>query len=217
MHNSKTVPKGAVFLAAEDFCKRYKLDWHAIRNCGQIFIDPPDREHDDWWNYFDMDTDYDAIKKELEIESDVTLRILRQPFVPCVISFVISANNNIKRISKIIEKIDFAKLEKYSVDDFEDIGCGYRSKHLYWTVRHLKNLDFAELAKMSNEELHKTLCTISGVGPKVANCVMLFAFHRLDVVPIDVHIRRVKDKIPAGHRYAGVAQQYLFYEAIQGK
>jgi len=173
------------------------------------------------WHFFDMDTDYKAIEQELsQFEklkpvlpgAGVTpaLRILRQQFVPCVVSFIISANNNIKRFSKTIAQIDFDHLDRYTEQDFVRFGCGYRAPYLVKSIAQLRTMDAVKLGALPNENLRKQLLTLSGVGPKVADCIMLFAFHRLDVAPVDTWIKRVQDKIPT-HPYAGVAQQYLFY------
>ncbi|MCL2228254.1 MAG: hypothetical protein FWC00_00320 [Firmicutes bacterium] len=213
-----------------------QFDWYAIRNSGQIFVDPPcvvteesnkivikaTGKKDSRWlfDFFDLGTDYNAIKKDLAgfgllcdaMKFGFGIRILKQPFVSCAISFIISANNNIKRFAKTIEQIDFDDLEKYTVEDFARMGCGYRAPYLYNAVRQLKSMSFEELKTFDNARLRKTLMSISGVGPKVADCIMLFAFHRLDVAPVDTWIARANlPQTIMGHRYAGVAQQYVFY------
>jgi len=212
-------------MLAKDFCEQNNLDWYAIRNCGQIFIDPPDMSYDQLWHYFDMDTNYNEIKKELaefnvlheSIKAGGGIRILHQPFIPCVISFIISANNNIKRFTKTIEQIDFDNLEKYTQDDFTRMGCGYRAPYLVQSIQKLRDMDTQYLSNLNNNELRKALMTLPGVGPKVANCVMLFAFHRLDVAPVDTWINKAIDQLGSSavvimnHPYAGVAQQYIFY------
>ncbi|MDR0462264.1 MAG: hypothetical protein LBG88_02950 [Christensenellaceae bacterium] len=207
---------------AKTFCEENNLDWYKIRNSGQIFTDPPESTPDWFWHYFDMDTDYDTINRELSrfpelvpaIAAGAGIRILRQPFTQCVVSFIISANNNIKRFSKTIEQIDFNNLDKYTEKDFTDMGCGYRAPYLAKAVKQLKGLDYAELCKLDNTALRKTLMSISGVGRKVADCVMLFAFHRLDVAPVDTWIEKAQEhgiNFSTFGKYAGVAQQYVFY------
>ena len=218
---------------------RSQFDWHIIRNSGQIFRTPPceitaaadkvvikcsDAAY--WFNYFDLQTDYNEIKEELAqfaalrgpIAAGGGIRILRQPFREAVIAFIISANNNIKRFSKTIEQIDFANLEAYTEQDFTKMGCGYRAPYLVETIQQLKSINYAELETLENAALRKKLMTMPGVGPKVADCIMLFAFHRLNIAPVDVHIRRAIEQLGKeqaytimNHRYAGVAQQYLFY------
>jgi N-glycosylase/DNA lyase len=219
-----------------------QFDPYQIRHSGQIFRDPPctiteHPEHfeitatcpapaETLWHFFDFDTDYNAIKAQLEkfpymrapIASGGGIRILRQPFVECVISFIVSANNNIRRFTKTLAQIDFSHLEKYTQSDFKTMGCGYRAPYLAAAVQQLKTLDFAALDKMDNQTLRKTLMQIRGVGRKVADCIMLFAFHRLDTAPVDTHIHRAIETLGAknsaeifSHPYAGIAQQYIFY------
>ena len=221
-----------------------QFDWFAIRNSGQIFLDPPceileekdkiiikatgDKNSKWLWNYFDFDTNYNEIKKELmqfkslhkPIKAGAGIRILRQPFVQTVISFIISANNNIKRFTKTLGQIDFENLEKYSEEDFKKMGAGYRAPYLVKAILQQKQMDVKLLSKLNNEELRKELQKITGVGPKVCSCIMLFCseFHRLDVAPVDTWIKKAieqlgeKDaEVMFSHRYGGVAQQYIFY------
>jgi len=221
-----------------------QFDWYAIRNSGQIFKAPPceiaassdkivlkaaGNKDSEWlWNYFDLSTDYNEIKKELlkfdilhkPINAGQGIRILRQPFIETVISFIISANNNIKRFTKTIEQIDFENLDKYSEDDFKKMGCGYRAPYLVKTVRRLKDTDVEKLEKLDNERLKKELLTLAGVGPKVCSCIMLFCgnFHRINIAPVDTWIKKAFDRLGEeqaseiiNHKYAGIAQQYIFY------
>ena len=174
-----------------------QFDWPAIRNCGQIFIDPPvsvvegaDKwvltAHDgvdiDWvWNYFDLDTDYNAIRAEIlrtlpatvaptlrpVIEAGRGIRILRQDFVRTVISFIISANNNIKRFSKTIAQIDFNDLQRYTADDFRAMGCGYRAPYLTSTIKTLHTKEFVEALG----SVGVPLC-VRGVAPRSGDGVL---------------------------------------------
>jgi len=221
-----------------------QFDWYAIRNCGQIFREPPcgiieetDKivikanagKDSGWlWNYFDLDTDYNEIKKELmqfealhgPIKAGSGIRILRKPFEEAVILFKISATKKLKSFAKTIAQIDFEGLEKYSEDDFKRIGCGYRAPYLVKTIRQLKETDVAELSGLNNELLKKRLTALPGVGPKVFSCVALFCgdLRRLDIAPVDTWIHKATEQLGAKdagaifrHRYAGVAQQYIFY------
>jgi N-glycosylase/DNA lyase len=213
-----------------------QFDMYAIQNCGQIFLPPNCAVHDDGdkivikgrakelYDYFDLGLDYNEVKKQIllnvpdcqkgeikkAIEAGHGIRILKQPFVPCVISFIISANNNIKRFTKTLAQIDFDKLDSYTEADFTKMGCGYRAPYLVKSIQQLKSMDFDALKKLDNAELKKTLLTLSGVGPKVAACIMLFAFHRLDTVPVDTWIKKNQDFIPQSE-FAGVLQQYIFF------
>lgn len=209
--------------------------------------------------YFNLQTNYEAIKEKLSnidiylknsIEYGNGIRILKQDLWETLLSFIISANNNIPRIKTIIERI--AKkygnrieyrnkiyytfptpemLQNASIDNFRGLGLGFRDVRIYETVqRTLKGeIDLEKLKREENTEvLRKKLLEIPGVGPKVADCVMLFALNRFDVFPVDVWVKRViselyfnkKEQTPnvihefAEKQYgnlAGLAQQYLFY------
>ena len=228
-----------------------QFDWHAIRNCGQIFRNPPCEiiEQDDkviirgtdknsaWlWNYFDLDTDYDVIKRELlgrfgllaePIRLGKGIRILRQPFVETVICFIISANNNIRRFEKTIAQMNFdlSWLANQSVDDFKKMGCGYRAPYLVKAISLLcqPNLVDSLVGSTCARSFIEELIKLPGVGKKVASCIALFADvlpneQRFTICPIDVHIKRALEQLGEtqadvilNHKYARVAQQYIFY------
>lgn len=214
-------------------------------------------------DYFDLDTDYDNIKNKLSNVDDYLktsikygegIRILNQDLWETLISFIISANNNIPRIKGIIERISkkYGKkivwnnneyytfptpkeLSKASVEDLRNLGLGFRDVRVYETTRII-NENPNKLNELEDEKdvnrLREELLEFPGVGPKVADCVMLFStLKRLEVFPIDVWVRRVMNelyiknedetkinkkeieelaKIKYGN-LAGIAQQYLFY------
>ena len=213
--------------------------------------------------YFDLDRDYEKIKNDLSkvdeplknsIDYGKGIRLLNQDLWETIISFIISANNNIPRIKGIIERISHKygnkiiwrdkeyytfptpqQLSKASVKDLRDLGLGFRDKRVYETTQiiHTKQIDLKQLENIKEtEEIRETLLTMPGVGPKVADCILLFStLKRLDVFPIDVWVRRVMNELYikneneekvnnkqiedlAKHKYgnlAGIAQQYLFY------
>ncbi len=213
-------------------------------------------------DYFDFDTDYNKIKKELSnvdeylkesIEFGSGIRILNQDLWETIISFIISANNNIPRIKGIIERISkkygneiewnneeyytfptLEQLSKANVEDLRALGLGFRDKRVYDTTRIILNneISLEELINEKNTDiLREKLLTLPGVGPKVADCIMLFGLKRFEVFPIDVWVRRVmndlyiknEDETKVNKReieklamekyknLAGLAQQYLFY------
>ena len=186
-----------------------------------------------FFDYFDFETDYNEIAGELSHFNKLPIikgiRILRQDFFECVISFIVSANNNIKRFTKTLFSLfDGRDIEVMTEADFAGIGCGYRSSYLVKTIKQLKDYDYKELAKLDNCALRKRLMMLAGIGRKVADCIMLFSFHRLDVVPVDTWIEKVyKTALEDGKetnrtkmaerlqnlwgKYAGIAQQYVFY------
>ncbi len=214
-------------------------------------------------DYFDLDTDYDNIKNKLSNVDDYLktsikygegIRILNQDLWETLISFIISANNNIPRIKGIIERISkkYGKkivwnnneyytfptpkeLSKASVEDLRNLGLGFRDVRVYETTRII-NENPNKLNELEDEKdvnrLREELLEFPGVGPKVADCVMLFStLKRLEVFPIDVWVRRVMNELYiknedetkinkkeieqlAKTKYgnlAGIAQQYLFY------
>ena len=208
--------------------------------------------------YFNLSENYEDIKKKYSenyeslkkaTEFAYGLRILKQDEFETIISFIISANNNIKRIKKIInnismkcgKKIEFEgkeyfgfpsieELIKLKEEDFKSLGAGFRAKYLESTVNKIysDNLEkyIEKLNNLSNKELEKELLNLKGVGPKVANCIMLFGFNRIDSFPIDVWVKRVmQEEFFGGEEVSnkkieefantlykkGLAQQYLFY------
>ncbi len=168
------------------------------------------------------------------------IRILRQEPWETVASFIISQNNNIPRIKKIIENMSaglgkpftgFDGKTYYAFPTAEEMleageaglaafKMGFRARYLIDAAKKYLSgeVDFGQIEKASAEEAQKALMSICGVGPKVASCALLFGFHKLEFFPIDVWIKRVLAKYyPEGidigtlGEYAGVAQQYLFY------
>ena len=214
-------------------------------------------------HYFDLNRDYDKIKKQLSkidiylnksIEYGQGIRILNQDLWETIISFIISANNNIPRIKGIIERLSQKygneiewdgkkyytfptpnQLKDVSVEDYRKLGLGFRDIRLYETTKMVlnKEIDLEKLKDNPNtQDVRNELLKLSGVGPKVADCILLFSdLKRFDVFPIDVWVRRVmndlyikeddeskvsKLKIEkiAEEKFGnlkGLAQQYLFY------
>ena len=212
--------------------------------------------------YFDLERDYEKIKQTLSnidihmkqsIQHGKGIRILNQDLWETIISFIISANNNIPRIKGIIERIAKAygkeivwegkryytfptveELAKAKVEDLKQLGLGFRDKRVYETTNIIKEkkIDLEILKKQEYLEVRESLLTLPGVGPKVADCILLFSsLKRWEAFPIDVWVRRVmnelyihnpdeskvkKEQIEAIANeifgpLAGIAQQYLFY------
>ena len=180
----------------------------------------------------------DVIFSAMECASGI--RILHQDAWEAVASFIISQNNNIPRIKKIIENmsaglgdafVGFDGGTHYAFPTAEQIlaageeglapfKMGFRARYLIDAAKKYLSgeVDFAKIEKACADEAQKALMSICGVGPKVASCALLFGFHKLEFFPVDVWIKRVLAKyypdgidISALGAYAGVAQQYLFY------
>lgn len=163
--------------------------------------------------FFDLDKDYSQIKKELMVHEVLRepishghgIRILKNNPEEIIFSFIISANNNIKRIQGIIEKLcelgedkggyrAFPSAEKIAnaSDEFlASLHAGYRAPYLKETAKALLSVDLNEKANLSSPELKKWLLSLKGVGPKVASCIMLFGFYRFDNFPVDTWIEKV--------------------------
>ncbi|MBQ7266330.1 MAG: DNA-3-methyladenine glycosylase 2 family protein [Firmicutes bacterium] len=174
-----------------------------------------------WYNYFDLDTDYGHIKEEI-CKNDAIMqeavafapgiRILEQDRWECLLSFIISQNNNIPRIKKIINTLSekygkkqgvnyfFPELDtlKYlKEEDFFALKTGFRAKYLYDCVQKINSgeLDIYHTDTLSDTQLLTRLKTVKGVGDKVANCVMLFSMGRKSVFPVDVWVKRVMETL----------------------
>ena len=212
--------------------------------------------------YFDLNRDYEKIKEELSKIDDYMkesikygkgIRILNQDLWETIISFIISANNNIPRIKGIIERLSekYGKkiewrgkryytfptpeeLKDVTTEEYRKLGLGFRDIRLYETTKMILEgkVDLKELEENSNTiEVREKLLTLSGVGPKVADCILLFStLKRFEVFPIDVWVRRVmndlyiknEDETKVNKKQiekmaqdkfgnlAGLAQQYLF-------
>lgn len=200
--------------------------------------------------FFDLNNDYGEIKQELNkhevmqkpIKFGHGIRILNQNLFEMTISFIISSNNNIKRIKFILNNLrknlgnliekdiySFPSFEKlYSCDEefFKKMGAGYRANYLYKILRQIDNNIFERMKNLPTNELRNELIKLSGIGPKVADCILLFGFHRGDVFPVDTWIEKVyktyfsdisdrnkirQNLIDEFGDLSGYAQQYLFY------
>ena len=182
---------------------------------------------DECIKYFDLNTNYDNIKSKLSnvdnylktsIEYGEGIRILNQDLWETLISFIISANNNIPRIKGIIERISKSygekivwdkaeyytfptpqELSRASVEDLRNIGLGFRDVRVYETTKII-NENPNKLKELEDEKdvnkLREELLKFPGVGPKVEDCVMLFStLKKLEVFPIDVWVRRVMNEL----------------------
>ncbi len=195
-------------------------------------------------NYFDLDKDYkkicDTLKEDELLRSTIDeyygIRILNQEPWEALCSFVISQQNNIKRIKLIISRLCAAfgeevaegwytfpsaeTLAKLSTEDFEALGCGYRAKYLEKLSKDVAEgrIDLQKIKSLPLEEARKELLNIYGVGIKVANCALLFGFRFYSAFPVDVWMKRVMEYYPDGlpecfSGIEGIAQQYLFHWA----
>ncbi len=197
-----------------------------------------------WQDYFDLSLDYTAVKKELSSIHPVLdkasafsggIRILHQEPWEALCSFIISQNNNIPRIKKIINALcknfgdklpsgaysfpSAKRLAELSMDDLAVIRAGFRAKYIIDAAQKVSSgeIDLISLSSLPVPELRQVLMKIKGVGPKVADCTMLYGMHRLECFPLDVWMKRAMEHYFQGMtpedfgRYAGIAQQYIFH------
>ena len=192
--------------------------------------------------YFDLDRDYTSINDEIiSLEPRLSpcesfargVRILRQDPFEALCSFIISQNNNIPRIRGIISRLcekfgsnigeGYAfptpeQLSGASSEDFAALGLGYRAPYLVDAVSRVNNgrFDMEKALVTPTDELRSMLLEIHGVGPKVAECVLLYGFSRLECFPVDTWIKKAlrellgNDTPILSSPYAGIAQQYIF-------
>lgn len=216
-----------------------------------------------WRNYFDMDRNYKILKEKLSkddilkkcIEYGNGIRVLNQEPFEIIITFIISANNQIPRIQKSVnkiaqmygKKIDYNNKEYYGFPSPEELAkaktedlrefakVGFRDERIVESAKIIANneINIESLYTMELEEARKELMKLPGVGPKVADCCLLFAFKRSESFPVDVWIKRVMEELylhkdtnknriaDEGRRLfgkdAGLAQQYLFYYGRENK
>lgn len=211
-----------------------------------------------WLEYFDLNRDYTKIKEELSkdellkksVDFGKGIRILKQEHFELLISFIISSNNRIPMIKRAIatisekwgEKIKYKdkvyysfptieKLYDKTIEDFEKCSTGFRAKYIANTCENVyKNNGILEhIFSLSDDECHTELQKFTGVGPKVADCIMLFSMQKYSAFPVDVWVKRAmmhfyvapdvslkkirefgRDKFG---NLSGFAQQYLFYYA----
>lgn len=217
------------------------------REGGDVILHGVDRQTFEtfWREYFDLDRDYASLKKTFgenellrrAVKHAPGIRLLRQPTWETLCSFIISQNNNISRIKGIISRLcELAgeplggglyafptpqALAAQSEEGLAPLRAGFRARYLIDASRRVSSgeIDLESLAHTPLPQARQTLQQICGVGPKVAECVLLFGCGRLECFPIDVWMRRVMqtfypDGLPeCAIEYAGIAQQYLFHYA----
>ncbi len=214
---------------------------------GRLLLCPLGQSHPDdepfWRHYFALNEDYAAwhthFGKSAQlrrcVESCPGIRVLNQPFFDTLLSFIISQNNHIPRIAGIVGRLRQhfgpllapgvwglpppGRLAGLAVEDLACLRAGFRSKYLLdATVKVAAGtVDEARLRAAPTDEARRQLCQIHGVGPKVADCVLLFSLGRKDVAPMDVWMKRAMERYFNGEmpRCAaggeGIAQQYIFH------
>lgn len=172
-----------------------------------------------WARYFDLGRDYLAVAARFSCDAYVAkafayyggMRILRQPVWETLCAFIISANNNIKRICGIMSGLceglgsarsigshtvyafpDAQAILRAGEDSLRRYGLGYRAPYLYATAKRVEEgFDLAALPSMGYDRAVKELTALMGVGEKVADCILLFSCGYSRAFPVDVWVRRV--------------------------
>lgn len=205
-----------------------------------LFIDG-DGDASFWRHYFALDEDYPAIQARLRADRTLELcvdfapgiRVLRQEFFEALVCFIISACNNIPRITGIVERLceqlgdplpsgrafpTPEQIASASEKELEPLRAGFRTKYIRESAARVASGEISEerIRSMSYADAKKALCTLPGVGGKVADCVLLFSLGFSEAFPKDVHILRAMERLfPSGlpacaTGYEGIAQQYIF-------
>ena len=209
-------------------------------------IECPKDDNAFWKEYFDLNTDYSKFIKAIDKKDKFLtaaadfgfgIRILKQDPWEMLITYIISQRRSIPSIKTCVERIckkwgkkltgtkyySFPtpkQLSKATMDELLECGLGYRAEYVYLATKLVASgqLKLEDLAKFSYDELIEELLKLKGVGIKVANCVALFGYHKIEAFPVDVWIARIEDQHYKGHfpvdkypGFAGVLQQYMFY------
>ncbi len=197
-----------------------------------------------WKGYFDFDLDYIKLRSDLSLKHPMLceamrfapgIHILRQEPFEALISFIISQNNNIKRIEGIVDRLcenfgeklsseEYAfptpeRLSVLSVEDLAPLRAGFRNRYIIDAAQKVQSgeVNLEECRMLPFDEAKKRLMTIVGVGEKVADCVLLYGLHRTEAFPMDVWMKRAMSKLFPDVKpqdfgeYAGIAQQYIFH------
>lgn len=194
-------------------------------------------------NFLHLDYDYPALVSRFSEDRTLTksiqyssgIHILKQDPFEMIVSFLISQNNNIPRIQSTIEKMcstlgnkivgtdffSFPTCEVLANADLSSFSLGYRDTYVSETCKALLNINLDELKALETKDLYNYLISLKGVGPKVANCILLFGFGKYDVFPVDTWILKVfntsnakkltKELETKYGKFSGFVQQWLFY------
>jgi len=219
-----------------------------IKNGEYIFSCTKREFNSIWKNYFDLESDYGAYADQIPksdrflsaaAEYSEGIRILNQDPWEMLITFLLSQRKSIPAIRTCVEKLASSfgneinddgktvyafptpeQLYHAGVDGILSCSAGYRAPYLYEAASLVLSgeLDPEYLKNSDDAELKEKLLSLRGVGEKVANCVMLFGYHRINAFPVDVWMNRMIDRHYNGsfpmdlyRGFAGIIQQYIFY------
>ena len=209
-----------------------------------VFYNTTEDEFENLWkNYFDLERDYSAIisrfaddryLKEAS-EKYYGIRVLNQEPWEALCSFIISQNNNIPRIKGIIKRLcesfgddlgdgfftfpSAEKLSSLTVDDLSPLRAGFRAKYIIDAAKKVTSgeINFDKILQNDISFGRESLMKICGVGPKVAECCLLYGMKKSDAFPVDVWVKRIMSELyenglpECAYPEIGIAQQYLFH------
>ncbi len=210
-----------------------------------LFIENADAGDEALWrSYFDLDCDYGAIRRDISAihpvlaeaaEYAAGIRILRQEPYEALCTFIISQNNNIKRIKGIVQRLcqcfgqpigdgEYAfptpqTMAALTAEDLAPLRAGFRARYLCDAAQKVADgtVDLEYCKTADYEDARGELMKITGVGVKVADCTLLFGMHRVEAFPVDVWMKRAMATLFPGMTaedfgdHAGIAQQYIFH------
>ncbi|MFP4632417.1 MAG: DNA-3-methyladenine glycosylase family protein [Halobacteriales archaeon] len=211
-------------------------------------------------SFLGLDVSLPEIESEIEFDERVRrardaypgLRVVDDEFFPCLVSFVVSANNRIPRIHDLVLALAEAygtevpgfghsfpsaeRLANATETELRDLGLGYRAPYVLESARMIADgeFDVESVRSLDYHDAHEELQRLVGVGPKVADCVMLFSLDYPMAVPLDTWMektmeRHYPDLVGSNYRettdafrerfgrYSGYAQNYLFHYIRRGE
>ncbi len=233
------LPDGSFAGVAYGRSVRVRMDGDTL-----IIENAEERDRELWSSYFDLSEDYGMIRREISLIHPVLreaaayapgIRVLRQEPYEALCTFIISQNNNIKRIKGIVQRLcdSFGEplpdgnrafptveaMSRLTVEDLAPLRAGFRARYLADAARkvHSGEVDLELCRTADYGRARAELMKITGVGVKVADCTLLFGMHRIEAFPVDVWMKRAMERLFPGMapedfgNHAGIAQQYIFH------
>lgn len=204
--------------------------------------------------YLDLDRDYISIIENIKkcddvlgkyLDKSIGLKMIKQDPIECIVSYIISQNNSVRNIKNSLDLISYKfgdkvmfldkeyylfpsidKLSKISLEEFRECKVGFRDRYLVDIISDIveNRLNVNYIFEMNSEDSLRYLMSFRGIGMKVASCILLFAYQKYDVYPIDTWVKKYMDtnygfedekkikefcKEKYG-KYSGLAIQYMF-------
>lgn len=204
--------------------------------------------------YLDLNRDYISIIENIKecddvlgkyLDKSIGLKMIKQDPIECIVSYIISQNNSVRNIKNSLDLISYKfgdkviflnkeyylfpsidKLSKISLEEFRECKVGFRDRYLVDIISDIveNRLNVNYIFEMNSEDSLRYLMSFRGIGMKVASCILLFAYGKYDVYPIDTWVkkymdvnygikdeRKIKDFCKEKYgKYSGLAIQYMF-------